>query len=131
MTIPVWFEAVFWLVAVIVSGFLGWFCFEIHGLDRSKYNRPALIQQVWLNFVGAFVGWIALWFLVHQWWGVWCRPSVSVQIAASDFGLSLTAFIGISGYLPFTVIGAIQNSVSAISTLIKNATEWMSKKLSA
>jgi hypothetical protein len=129
MTIPAWFEVAFWSIAVIVSGFLGWFCFEIHGLNRSSYNRPASVQQVWLNFVGAFVGWIALWFLVRQWWGVWRLPSapaVSVQMTVSDFALALTAFVGISGYLPFTVIGAIQTSVALIQRFVARVMGWLS-----
>src|SRR5258706_864919 len=131
MTIPVWFEVAFWAVAVIVSAFLGWFCFEIHTLNRSSYKWPASVQQVWLNFVGAFVGWIALWFLVRQWWGVWRLPSapaISVQMTISDFGLALTAFVGISGYLPFTVVGAIQTFVALIQRLVGRLTEWLVSK---
>jgi hypothetical protein len=35
-------------------------------------------------------------------------------MTVSDLGLALTAFIGITGYLPFTVIGAINTSVAVI-----------------
>ena len=131
MTIPVWFEVAFWSLAVIVSGFLGRFCFEIHTLDRSAFKWPAKVQQVWLNSVGAFVGWIALWFLVRQWWGVWrlsFAPAVSVQMTVSDFGLALIAFIGISGYLPFTVVGAIQTFVALVHRVVARATEWLFSK---
>jgi hypothetical protein len=134
MTIPLSFEVAFWSVAFIVSGFLGWFCFEIHNLSRTSYKWPAFIQQVWLNFVGAFVGWIAGWLLVRQWWGVRTLPSatpVSAGMTVSDLGLALTAFIGITGYLPFTVIGAINTSVAVIMRLISGATEWLFPKLSA
>jgi len=131
MTIPSWFEVAFWSVAFIVSGFLGGFCFEIHSLNRSSYKWPASAQQVWLNFVGAFVGWIALWFLVRQWWGVWRLPSTPVaplQMTASDFGLALTAFVGISGYLPFTVVGAIQTFVALINKVVGRLAEWLFSK---
>ena len=134
MTIPVWFEVAFWSVAAIVSGFLGLYCFEIHALNRSSFRWPALVQQVWLNSIGAFVGWIALWLLVRQWWGVWRLPSapfapaVSLQMTVSDFGLALTAFIGISGYLPFTVVGAIQAFVALVRKVVGRMTEWLFSK---
>jgi hypothetical protein len=108
MTIPVSFEVAFWSVAFIISGFLGWFCFEIHNLSQSSYKWPAFIQQVWLNFIGAIVGWTAVWLLVRQWWTI---PPATARMTVSDLGLALTAFIGVTGYLPFTVIGAIITSV--------------------
>jgi hypothetical protein len=132
MTIPCWFEVAFWSLAVIVSGFLGLFCFEIHKVKPSDDDKwSAKFQQVWLNFVGAFVGWIALWFLVHQWWGVWTLPSapgVSVQMTLSELGLALTAFIGISGYLPFTVIGAIHTFIALVHKVIEHISEWLFPK---
>src|SRR6516165_1282501 len=104
MEVPRWFEIVFWSLAIVVSLFLGFFCFAIHGLDRGSFKWPARIQQVWLNFLGGLVGWIALWFLVRQWWGAWSLPSlypdVPVHWTWADLGLALVAFVGVSGYLP-------------------------------
>ena len=129
MEVPGWFEIAFWSVAVVVSLFLGFFCFAIHGLDRKSYKLPAKIQQVWLNFVGALVGWMALWFLVRQWWGAWSLPSLYPEVPVhwtwADFGLALVAFVGISGYLPYAVIGAIQSSVALIRSLLQSALKWL------
>ncbi len=106
MIIPTSFEYAYWAVALIVSLFLGFGCFSVHGANKEGSDWVWRAGQVWLNFVGAFVGWIALWFLARQWWGVWQVPSdpaKSVQLTLSDIGLALTAFIGITGYLPMTM----------------------------
>lgn len=129
MTIPAWFEIVFLLVAVIASGFFGFFCFEIHNLDRSAFKWQEKIQQVWFNFVGALIGWIALWILVRQWWGAWrlpTAPGVPVQMTVSDFGLALIAFVGISGYLPFTVMGVIRTFVALVQKVVERLTDLLS-----
>ena len=125
MGMPVWFEVAFWSAACVVSGFLGWFCFEIHEMDRSCCKGARKVQQIWLNFLGGVVGWAALWLLLHQWWGLRRIPASSVQMTASDFGLALVAFVGISGYLPYAVIGAIQSSVALIRSLLQRALKWL------
>lgn len=128
MTIPVWFEIVFLLVAVIASGFFGFYCFEIHNLGRSTFEWQEKIQQVWFNFIGAFAGWIALWILIRQWWGAWrlpTTPAVPVQMTLSDFGLALIAFVGMSGYLPFTVMGVIRTLVALVQKVVERLTDLL------
>ena len=61
--------------------------------------------------------------------GAKTSPAVSVQTTISDFGLALTAFVGISGYLPFTVVGAIQTFVALIRKLVGRLTECCSQSL--
>jgi hypothetical protein len=75
---------------------------------------------------------MALWFLARQWWGVWSLPSLSPDVPVhwtwADFGLALVAFVGISGYLPFTVIGAIQTFVALIQRFVGRMSEWLFSK---
>jgi hypothetical protein len=108
MPIPCWLIASFWGLAVVVSGLLGIYCFEVHFVDEGKYPRAARIQQRWFNFLGSIFGWGALWCLVRRFWPVWSLSSSSGQPTFSDFGLAFVAFVGISGYLPYAVDGAIK-----------------------
>jgi hypothetical protein len=121
MAIPVWFEIVFWSFALAVSAFLGGLCYEVHRLYRQD-KWPREIQEMWLNFVGAIAGWIALWLLVRQWWGIWwvaSVPPVPIHLSVSDYVLGLVAFVGISGYLPYTVIGSLQIFVPLVHKLVE------------
>jgi hypothetical protein len=124
MTIPIWFEVAFWSIAIIVSAFLGLFCFQIHGVRVNNWAAKA--HQVWFNFAGALAGWVALWFLLRQWWGIWDLPASTFHVTVSDFGLALTAYIGISGYLPYTVVGAIQAFVAVVQTVIRRISDLLS-----
>jgi hypothetical protein len=127
MPLPPCFEVAFWSFAGVVTAFLGWFCFEIHDLNRAEYRGSKLAQQVWLNVVGALAGWVALWFLVLRWWGVRGLSAASVQLTASDFVLALTAFIGVTGYLPYLVVGFVYSSVALLRSLFQHALQWLGK----
>jgi hypothetical protein len=64
------------------------------------------VHQFWLNFVGSLVGWTALWFLLRRVFASIespCSPSISW----SDVSIFLAAFIGVTGFLPFTVVSLI------------------------
>lgn len=99
--IPYCFVILFWAAALVVSGTLGYFCLEAHGLPKEKLSSAVRNHQRWFNFTGAFVGWVALWCLVRRGWGVWRLPSSSGQLTWSDFALGFVAFVGVSGYLPY------------------------------
>ena len=72
-----WTSIVFWLVALAASVLYGWNAVAIHSPPRKKAkdrsneeSKEELVypiawwwHQRWLNFLGALVGWLALWFL--------------------------------------------------------------------
>jgi hypothetical protein len=118
--IPYWFTVSFWSVAFVVSAFLGVFCFEIHRLGRDDFDRASKTQQVWFNFIGSVFGWVALRCLVRRAWGVnWLSAGASNAATIADFVLAFAAFIGICGYLPYTVMGI----VDALRVLAQKALE--------
>jgi len=133
MHIPYWFVYSFGALALLVSVPHGCFCFEVHGLKRADFSWPALIQQGWFNFVGSLFGWAALWCLVRRGWYVWGVSSSSGQATVSDFVLGFVAFVGISGYLPYTTMGAVDALrafvVEALNRLLNLAAKGPSETL--
>jgi hypothetical protein len=127
MPIPCWFVESFAVSAVLVSILHGCFCFEVHGLKRSDFSWPSLIQQGWFNFVGSLFGWAALWCLVRRAWSVWGVSSSSGQATISDFGLGFVAFVGISGYLPYTTMGAVDAIRAFIAEALKRLLDLATK----
>jgi hypothetical protein len=120
MSIPCWLIALFWSLALVVSFLLGWFCLEVHNIRVPEgYPRAARNHQRWFNFIGALVGWIALWCLVRRAWCVWWACSSLGQAGWSDFVLGFVAFVGISGYFPYatmTTVDAIGKRVAKLLT---------------
>lgn len=88
----------FIIVSIIWASLYGVFAFEIHAIDnRGVGNNFHFISQVFFNYAGALIGWIALYFLIQL---PWNNPQ--------DFGwqhliLAYISFIGMSGRLPYIV----------------------------
>jgi hypothetical protein len=99
-----WLRALspFWCLAFGCSGFFGFACFRIWpdddpGDEKRKERRTWLIYQYALNAFGSIVGWVVLRALIDR---VGERT-----IDGIDFLLAAIAFIGLVGWLPFTVLG--------------------------
>ena len=90
----------------------------------TRYTMPHLIYQVWLNFVGAAVGWIAIIVLYQD---LAAQPTGRMVNALnwSHWGLALVGFVGIVGWLPATLSGLI-NSLTALAKAIS---DWLTSKL--
>jgi len=124
MPIPCWFVASFGVLALVVSGLLGVFCLEVHNMpDRERYSPSRRYHQWWFNFVGSLFGWAALWCLVRRVWGVWFFSSSSGQATVSDFALGFVAFVGVSGYLPYATMGAVNALQTLVAEALKRALE--------
>jgi hypothetical protein len=88
----------FWFIAVVWSGFLGIYAFEIH-FSSYDYHTVTIVQAVHqfiFNFGLAFAGWLIFYRLLHQ------------GIPFEELQTSHTILIGIiavslSGYLPYMV----------------------------
>jgi hypothetical protein len=98
----------FWIAAFVASLFFGFFAVTIFEVPLPKV-KPLWawkLHQFWLNFTGSFVGWVALWFLGRK--VIACLvPSCSVEPNAWDVAAFFLAFVGVTGFLPLTIVGLI------------------------
>lgn len=80
--------------------------------DEGSIKGARLFHQRWLNFLGSATGWLCLWFVAVKIWHHILNgtdPAIGWPYAA----LALVAFVGVTGYLPFTVVKLI-NSIAAL-----------------
>ncbi len=102
---------IFWLVALVFSAFYGWYAVTIHvGKDhrlntwRDPLDTPTphwswWLHQIWLNLVGSFAGWAAVFYLAFY-------RLPSFKCGKAEFGLAdaffvLLALLGVTGLLPW------------------------------
>jgi hypothetical protein len=97
---------VFAVVALVFSLFYGWYAFDIFRVDRRSMRIPERVHQFWLNFLGSIAGWLLLWVAVQRLAFVIASPVHPLKV--SDFILLLVAFIGVTGFLPLSVVSFIQ-----------------------
>lgn len=114
------FEIIFFIVASISIYIYAHHAFHIHNLDirrveteekvvtrtweKLEDNKWYIYNQYWLNGLGAFIGWLALYLLLFGRIGIgqpyfdleWFVISMDWQ----DFALGLVAFFGITGHFP-------------------------------
>lgn len=109
-----WAKVIYWVIAVAASFPLGWWALEIHGVKETSI--PMRWQQRWLNFVGALIGWVALWLLLLQYGGCFMAAACPKGAAPSWWAVldAVVAFVGMGGYLPGTIILPLQQ----ISTVL-------------
>jgi len=85
----------FWVVAGIHSFLYGVKCFQIHFQSTPPKTIEYKYAEYLFNGLGAFIGWIALYFVFHLSWN---NPD---SFGWQHLVLSYVAYIGISGQLPF------------------------------
>ena len=91
----------------------GFFCFEALGLTHQKpTDTVALWHQYLLNFMGAAVGCGASWLLWRHW------PNDG-QPTWPQVGLALAAFVGLTGYMPWTIVGLTNIPGEVAKAIIK------------
>ncbi|MGA8862308.1 MAG: hypothetical protein WBM09_08720 [Gallionella sp.] len=106
-------EVIYVVIAGVFSVFYGLKAVEIF-LDPVPVNKPCSwkFHQFWLNFTGAVVGWVCLWFIGGK--VLACLYNTcSNPIDWWDAAVAFFAFVGITGYLPMTVVALVQ-SIGAI-----------------
>jgi hypothetical protein len=114
----------YWIVAVSASAFIGLYCMEIFEIDGV--TGPRLLQQQWLNFLGALIGWAVLWPLGLRYVG--CLSATGCPGTAADgwtLLAALVAFLGITGYIPYTVINTITGAIGALRWLALFLAAWL------
>lgn len=127
MTIDCWAAGVYWVIALIASGLYGW-----HGVSIFKPHIAAQPQQPakawwwhqrWFYFLGGLAGWLAFWLLMRKFGGCVfgaCAP----DIKALDIVGALVAFVGVTGYLPISIVSL----VSGIGGLVEALSAWIERR---
>lgn len=106
---------IYLIVAAVFSVFYGLRAVEIFLEPIPKKDERKCswwFHQFWLNFAGSVVGWVCLWFVggkLVSCFVTTCSGSPDWWNAAVAF----FAFIGITGYLPMTVVTLVQ-SIGAV-----------------
>lgn len=95
-------DVAFWLVASACSFWYSRHAIEaldVGYMDRFRIEGSIVCQmhERWFNFLGSLMGWWAFWLLLY---GQFVRR---VPFQATDLGLIIIAFIGMSGYLPYII----------------------------
>ena len=101
------FTAAFVVVAIAFSLFYGFRAIDIFEVKPARTSRSWRFHQWWLNFLGSTCGWIAAWFVLHKVAAVSHSPAV-ISIQLSDIALFFLAFVGVTGFLPFSVVSVLQ-----------------------
>ncbi|MFN0315332.1 MAG: hypothetical protein ACKVQA_09875 [Burkholderiales bacterium] len=104
LTIP-WY--IFASIALVFSIFYGWKACDIFDVWTQDKKLAWKIHQFWLNLAGSIVGWAALWAATGG-----TLLTVHPTLSITDAVLLLIAFVGITGYLPYAVVGLLQGLVA-------------------
>ena len=109
--------ALFAAVAIGMSVFYGLRACEIFSVSLSDRKPSWRFHQFWLNFLGSGVGWVAAWAVLRA--TVECASAdCALSVSPSAVSLFFLAFIGITGYLPATIVGAIGGVSELVSKLL-------------
>ena len=99
------------VIGLLFSGFYGWKAVQIFDTTKTKEELKKLswewkIHQSWLNFSGSLVGWIVLLSLLVRHWQC-LLDACTVPFGIWDFVACVVAFVGVTGYLPMSIVGFI------------------------
>jgi hypothetical protein len=122
------------ILALIASIFYGSYAINIFFAkakvkDTKGEHFSWKIHQFWLNFIGSFSGWIILFFLLKR---IEHLPSKDYVFTFSfqDLISFFICFIGITGYLPSTIIGIINSFGLIVSKFIESISNLFPTKKS-
>lgn len=121
MTLESLLAHVFWLFAFVMSAVYGWkaieFFSEPGNTNEASYTKWQRAHQFWFNFVGAFVGWTALWLLSLNFAGCLLgKCPTEARLEIWDALGTLVAFVGVTGHLP-SAMAAMIRGISKIFDL--------------
>jgi hypothetical protein len=118
ITNPNW-RCGYFVAAILMSGAYGAFAFRIHqwkNEDIPRWFWPRFHQH-WFNFACAFGGWLAGWVVINRWLA--CPSFMCADEPKFATGvLALGAIIGMTGYLPLTIVKGIQALEKALSAVV-------------
>jgi hypothetical protein len=116
---------VFWLVALIASVLYGWNAWYIFVSPSEPPSRAQKWHQRWLNFLGALVGWTALWLLAKKFFVPCVVAQCINDVGALDVVGALVAFVGVTGYLPYTVVSLVSGVALLAGKLVEVLATWV------
>lgn len=126
-----WLVAIYWVIALVASLLYGWHAVAIFKAHISSADpqppKSWWWHQRWLNFLGAFVGWSALWFLLRKFIGCILGPCTA-EPTAWDVLAAFISFIGITGYLPATVVSLVAGVGVLSGKLTETLDAWITKR---
>lgn len=109
--------ALFWFIALAASLCYGYWTPEIFQVKATgKWPQPPRVHQFWVNFLGSVVGWATLYYLLEMRLRVFDKVPNTAP-GAIDIALLLVAFLGVTGHLPYTLVGI----ASALDALVGRA----------
>jgi hypothetical protein len=115
-----WLHWLYFIIAFGMSCYYGYFACEIHGVDKQNKSTHWKVHQFWFNFLGAAVGWLAMWAVLGS--VVVCATgNCTNSISISSALLFILAFLGVTGHLPmslFGLIGGLQEFVAKLLSVI-------------
>jgi hypothetical protein len=126
ITNPNW-RCWYFVAAAIGSLIYGFAAFHIHGVPVPKGWKRGfpigwqLFHQIWLNFLGAAMGWLAGWVVLNRWLACptfMCADEPRFATAV----LAIAAFIGMVGLMPLTVVTGVTGMKAVVETYFKKIT---------
>jgi hypothetical protein len=109
---PLWYI----LLSTLVSGFYGLKAIAIFQVSTDMKPWSWYVHQFWLNFIGGLSGWAALFMLALRLRVTFGESGT--QLVASDFGLFFLAFVGVTGYMPRTLVGVAAAPTELLAKLV-------------
>lgn len=100
-------DYIFLIIGFCFSIFYGFRCFQIHAIEKGKLELETKMHQWWFNFVGAAIGWLAL-FIFYKSLGQisdnWNNlANIASALNWNHYILLLIGSMGIVGLLPYTL----------------------------
>jgi len=109
-------QIAFWSVAILFSIFFGLRATQIFQVDSNNKPWSWRFHQFWLNFLGSLVGWTACALILPEILQA-IIYSLRPNVTFSHIFLFFVAFIGMTGFLPVTVIGTIAGLKEIVAKL--------------
>ncbi len=114
-TISFWCGLVYWTISLVLILFYAIKAYDIFA-PAEKPNEAQKIHNYWFNGLGALIGCVLLWTVIAKFWYSIEHHDTSI-LTSGDYLTLLFSFIGITGFMPVTVVGITQSLGQLINKL--------------
>jgi hypothetical protein len=101
------FLIIYLIVAILFSLFYGLFACSIFIGDVKDKPSAWKFHQIWLNFLGSIIGWIAFWPVINNTISYLKGNEGFPGFGWQQICLFFLGFVGITGFLPSAVVGLV------------------------